>query len=164
MLHSAPTVISGRTLIHQTVWLPFRCRVPWTKFLSHGFKPLTAFCINIWKHFKTYNYAGYSSLVQPMSGFHRYLRHNLCFCEQQTHATLWGCRGDRIKLSIWVFIDKQPMKAGQGLKWTLATLKLTQKKENDTHTHKQISTNRKRVKRWGHIKKVYLWTKTDTSV
>jgi len=99
MLHSAATVISGRTLIHQTVWLPFRCRVPWTKFLSHGFKPLTAFCINIWKHFKTYNYAGYSSLVQPMSGFHRYLRHNLCFCEQQTHATLWGCRGDRIKLT-----------------------------------------------------------------
>ena len=33
------------------------------------------------------------------------------------------------------FIDKQPMKAGQGLKKSLTTQRLTQKK-NDTHAHK----------------------------
>jgi len=32
------------------------------------------------------------------------------------------------------FIDKQPMKAGQGLKCSLATQK--HRKKNDTHTHK----------------------------
>jgi len=32
------------------------------------------------------------------------------------------------------FIDKQPMKAGQGLKSSLATQK--HRKKNDTHTHK----------------------------
>ena len=38
---------------------------------------------------------------------------------------------------IFLFIDKQPMKAGQGWKRSLATQRLTQKK-NDTHTHKCI--------------------------
>jgi len=34
-----------------------------------------------------------------------------------------------------LFINKQPMKVGQGLKRSLATQRLTQKK-NGTHTHK----------------------------
>jgi len=38
-------------------------------------------------------------------------------------------------LFLLLFINKQPMKAGQGLKRSLATQRLTQKK-NDTHTHK----------------------------
>jgi len=43
--------------------------------------------------------------------------------------------GSTSKLLIeFEFIDKQPMKAGQGLKSSLATQK--HRKKNDTHTHK----------------------------
>jgi len=55
------------------------------------------------------------------------------------------------------------MKAGQGLKKSLAMRRLTQKK-NDAHTQKKNSTNRKRIKRWGYIKRVDFWTRTDTFV
>ena len=60
------------------------------------------------------------------------------------------------------FIDKQPNEGRPRPEELIGNAK-TQKK-NDTHTHKWNSKNRKRVKRWGHIKRVYFWTKADMSV
>jgi len=45
------------------------------------------------------------------------------------------CLYPEIELNWIEFIDKQPMKAGQGLKKSLAMRRLTQKK-NDAHTQK----------------------------
>ena len=56
------------------------------------------------------------------------------------------------------FIGKQPMKAGQGLKSSLATQK-HRKKMTHIHTNETVKTENEFI-----LKRVYFWTKINTFV